>query len=112
MTQTIFAENSIYDIKNEAVTYFSNDCPERSFMNKEIKLFVKSIIKKLPQTLQTTADLYFNQDLSPKEIAQKLSCPRGTVRSHLHRIRKILIPLLQDFLNEDRSRTPNVEEKK
>jgi RNA polymerase sigma-70 factor (ECF subfamily) len=51
---------------------------------------VTEAIHRLPEEYRVVAILYFMQDLSYEEIAQALGCPVGTVRSRLHRGRKML----------------------
>lgn len=47
-------------------------------------------IDALPEEYRMVASLYFTQDFSYQDIAQVLECPVGTVRSRLHRSRKML----------------------
>ena len=47
-------------------------------------------INRLPEEYRVVATLYFVEDLSYEEIASVLECPVGTVRSRLHRGRKML----------------------
>lgn len=47
-------------------------------------------VNLLPEEYRTVSTLYFMDDLSYKEIARVLQCPVGTVRSRLHRGRKLL----------------------
>lgn len=57
------------------------------------KLTVRQIgdaILSLPPDYRVAATLYFLEDLSYQEIASILDCPLGTVRSRLHRGRKLL----------------------
>jgi RNA polymerase sigma-70 factor (ECF subfamily) len=51
---------------------------------------VMMAIDALPDEYRVAATLYFMQDLSYEEIAQVLDVPIGTVRSRLHRGRKLL----------------------
>ena len=51
----------------------------------------------LPEEYRTVAVLYFIEDLPYAEIADIVGCPVGTVRSRLHRGRKILTRELQAF---------------
>jgi len=57
------------------------------------KLGTERIVKAinlLPEEYRVVAALYFVEDLSYEEIAGVLECPVGTVRSRLHRGRKML----------------------
>lgn len=51
---------------------------------------VVAAIARLPEEYRVVATLYFMEDLSYEEIAEVLGCPIGTVRSRLHRGRKML----------------------
>lgn len=51
-------------------------------------------IEQLPYSKRQVVRLALEYELEPKEIAQKLSLPSGTVRSRLHHARRILAPLL------------------
>ena len=57
------------------------------------KLGTERIVKAinlLPEEYRVVSALYFVEDLSYEEIAGVLECPVGTVRSRLHRGRKML----------------------
>jgi RNA polymerase sigma-70 factor, ECF subfamily len=57
------------------------------------KLGTERIVKAinlLPEEYRVVSALYFVEDLSYEEIAGVLGCPVGTVRSRLHRGRKML----------------------
>jgi RNA polymerase sigma-70 factor (ECF subfamily) len=47
-------------------------------------------LAELPDEFRTAATLYFMQDLPYQEIAEILDVPIGTVRSRLHRARRML----------------------
>jgi len=51
---------------------------------------VVAALEQLPDEYRIVSTLYFMQDFSYEEIARALGCPVGTVRSRLHRGRKIL----------------------
>jgi RNA polymerase sigma-70 factor (ECF subfamily) len=51
---------------------------------------VQEELKALPAEFRDVAMLYFTQDLSYQEIADVLEVPIGTVRSRLHRARRML----------------------
>lgn len=55
----------------------------------------------LPDEYRVVATLYFMEDLTYEEIAHALSCPVGTVRSRLHRSRKMLQKALWQVAQED-----------
>ncbi len=51
---------------------------------------VATALSELPMEFREAATLYFTQDMSYQEIADVLDVPVGTVRSRLHRGRKLL----------------------
>jgi RNA polymerase sigma-70 factor (ECF subfamily) len=63
---------------------------------------VVAAIDRLPEEYRVVSTLYFMEDLSYEEIAQVLGCPIGTVRSRLHRDRKMLQKALWQVAEEDR----------
>ncbi len=51
---------------------------------------VQAALASLPLEYRTVAVLYFVDDLSYEQIAEVVGCPVGTVRSRLHRGRRLL----------------------
>jgi len=51
---------------------------------------VSEALGALPEEYRVVCTLYFSEELSYQEIAEIVNCPVGTVRSRLHRGRKIL----------------------
>lgn len=51
---------------------------------------IAAALRALPDEYRTTAILYFVEELGYEEIATVLACPVGTVRSRLHRARRLL----------------------
>ena len=58
-------------------------------------------INRLPEEYRIVSILYFMDDLSYEEIAGTLHCPVGTVRSRLHRGRKMLQKALWQIAEEE-----------
>ena len=54
------------------------------------RISVKAALEALPEEYRVVSTLYFLQDFSYPEIADVLGCPVGTVRSRLHRGRRLL----------------------
>jgi len=61
---------------------------------------ITEAIDQLPDDFREVSLLYFTQDLQYQEIAQVLDLPIGTVRSRLHRARKVLQHALFDLALE------------
>lgn len=51
---------------------------------------VSGAIRSLPEEYRVVSALYFGEQFSYEEIAEMVGCPVGTVRSRLHRARRIL----------------------
>jgi RNA polymerase sigma-70 factor (ECF subfamily) len=51
---------------------------------------IQAALAALPPEYRTVTVLYFVDDLSYEQIAETLDCPVGTVRSRLHRGRRLL----------------------
>jgi RNA polymerase sigma-70 factor, ECF subfamily len=62
---------------------------------------IVAAIGRLPEEYRVVSTLYFMEDLSYEEIARILGCPVGTVRSRLHRGRKMLQKALWQVAEED-----------
>jgi RNA polymerase sigma-70 factor (ECF subfamily) len=58
-------------------------------------------INLLPEEYRVVCTLYFLEDLSYEDIASVLKCPVGTVRSRLHRGRRMLQKSLWQVAVED-----------
>ena len=71
--------------------------PENQIIQRENTEHIIMVIDSLPDIMITTAQLYFLDKLSIKDIAEILNCPEGTIRSRTHRIRKYL----RNFMKED-----------
>ena len=57
-------------------------------------------IAALPEEFRVVAALYFVEELPYQEIAEILACPIGTVRSRLHRGRKLLQRSLWELVQD------------
>jgi RNA polymerase sigma-70 factor (ECF subfamily) len=67
-----------------------NQDPAESIMAKMEVEHVEEAISQLPEEFRVVAALYFIEDFSYEEIAGIVEKPVGTVRSRLHRGRKML----------------------
>jgi RNA polymerase sigma-70 factor, ECF subfamily len=62
---------------------------------------IVAAMARLPEEYRVVATLYFMDDLTYEEIARVQECPVGTVRSRLHRSRKMLQKALWQVAEED-----------
>ncbi|HEU5220157.1 MAG TPA: sigma-70 family RNA polymerase sigma factor [Gemmatimonadales bacterium] len=74
--------------------------PAGAFMDRLDTEAVASAIDALPEEYRVVATLYFMQDLQYQEIALMLGVPVGTVRSRLHRGRRLLQRALWSIAEE------------
>ena len=68
--------------------------PTARFLSELEVAQVGATLQTLPIKYRTIATLYFVDDLSYRQIATMFGCPIGTVRSRLHRARRLLHPAL------------------
>jgi RNA polymerase sigma-70 factor (ECF subfamily) len=64
--------------------------PASAIMDKLDTEQVSQALEALPTEYRVVATLYFIEDFSYQQIAEVLECPVGTVRSRLHRGRRML----------------------
>jgi RNA polymerase sigma-70 factor (ECF subfamily) len=85
-------ENSIYDAE-DVFAYHNYTDPVEGLFGDE----VTSALMQLPEDFRTIVILADVEGLTYKEISQVLRIPIGTIRSRLHRARKILREILADY---------------
>ena len=86
-----------------------DDDPARIVLSKISTEQVHAAIERLPDEFRVVATLYFMQDFPYQEIAEILECPVGTVRSRLHRARRMLQKSLWLLAQEHGVRTDAAE---
>jgi RNA polymerase sigma-70 factor (ECF subfamily) len=64
--------------------------PAGALMSKMDREHIEAAIAALPDEYRVVATLYFMQDFSYQEIAEVVDVPVGTIRSRLHRGRRLL----------------------
>ncbi len=74
--------------------------PAAQVISKMSEEQIKKAIAALPEDYRLVAILYFVEEASYQEIADILDCPVGTVRSRLHRGRKLLQKALWQVAQE------------
>ncbi|NOT35537.1 MAG: sigma-70 family RNA polymerase sigma factor [Candidatus Eisenbacteria bacterium] len=86
-----------------------DDDPAGLVLSKISTEHVNSAIESLPVEFRVVASLYFMQEFAYQEIAEILDCPVGTVRSRLHRARRMLQKSLWNLAQEHGVRTNEAE---
>jgi RNA polymerase sigma-70 factor, ECF subfamily len=80
----------LYKQSKERGDHGNDSDPAGLVMDKLDVEAVEDALDRLPDDFRTTAVLYFMENLSYEEIAQAVDVPVCTVRSRLHRARKLL----------------------
>jgi RNA polymerase sigma-70 factor (ECF subfamily) len=90
----------LYQKTTEAGFGGSDGDPAAAIMDRLDADRVGEALDTLPEDYRTVATLYFIDDLSYHQIAEAVQCPVGTVRSRLHRGRRMLQKALWDVAME------------
>ncbi len=94
------------DIDAEDASYLEGESelkdyatPERLLVRDEIEKTVHNAIEKLPEDLRVAITLRELDGLSYEEIAERMDCPVGTVRSRIFRAREAINNKLRPLLD-------------
>ncbi|GAB3742960.1 RNA polymerase sigma factor RpoE [Lysobacter olei] len=77
------------------------DTPEHELLRQEIERTVMHAVESLPEDLKVAITLREVDGLSYDEIAQRMGCPIGTVRSRIFRARDAIDAQLKPLLDTD-----------
>ena len=80
--------------------------PEHELMRQEIEQTVFATVEALPDDLKTAITLREVDGLSYEEIAEKMNCPIGTVRSRIFRARDAIDEKLRPLLSDAKVSEP------
>lgn len=80
------------------------DTPERELMREQMEGTVVRAVEALPEELRVAITLREVDGLSYEEIAQRMDCPIGTVRSRIFRAREAIDNELRPLLGGEPSR--------
>ena len=75
------------------------DTPERQLMRQELEQTVVNAVNALPEELRAAITLREVEGMSYEEIAQKMGCPIGTVRSRIFRAREAIDTQLRPLVD-------------
>ena len=81
-----------------------NDTPEHELLRQEIERTVMRVVDGLPEELRSAISLREVDGLSYDEIATRMGCPIGTVRSRIFRAREAIDAELKPLLDNDDAR--------
>ena len=76
-----------------------NDTPERELMRQQLEQTVMRAVEGLPEELRQAITLREVDGLSYEEIAKRMDCPIGTVRSRIFRAREAIDVELQPLMD-------------
>ena len=85
--QSLVEEDSIVEADN----------PERSYLRSVIREAVYAAVQELPDRFRICVDLFFFFDQSYQEIEAITGFPVNTIKSHVHRAKKLLREKLEDY---------------
>lgn len=74
---------------------------EEKIVEQEACLIIRKSVKQLPDKYKLPILLFYMEDLAVADISQILSLPEGTVKSRIHRAKKILKQKLEDIHYEE-----------
>jgi len=99
---SIFEEN-ILDLLNKGTfesENIENTLPDKILERKDREKIIWDTIHSLPDKYRIPLSLFRYEELSYKEIAENLDLSMGTVESHIHRAKKLLIKKLEQLLDK------------
>ena len=77
-------------LEDQTEEMYHNETPLQEIDSKDRAEFISKAIDTLPQHLSIPVTLFYVQELSYDEISEVTGMPLGTVKTNLHRSRKIL----------------------
>lgn len=97
-TDDVQVDDAVY--LDAAVKLKDSSTPERELLRQEIERTVFETVEALPEELRQAITLREVDGLSYEEIAEKMNCPIGTVRSRIFRAREAIDSQLRPLLSE------------
>lgn len=79
-----------------------SDTPERELMRQQLEQTVVRAVEALPEELRVAISLREVDGLSYEEIAERMGCPIGTVRSRIFRARDAIDRELRPLMDNER----------
>ena len=65
------------------------------YRNPDAKLLVEELLQHLPAEYRRVLILYYLEEASCEEVGQRLEMPAGTVKTYLHRARRLLADVMK-----------------
>ncbi|ASR44285.1 RNA polymerase sigma factor RpoE [Xanthomonas citri pv. mangiferaeindicae] len=85
-----------------AIRLRDGDTPERELMRQQLEQTVVRAVEALPEELRVAINLREVDGLSYEEIAERMGCPIGTVRSRIFRARDAIDRELRPLMDNER----------
>lgn len=76
----------------------NSSLPEEEMLEQEEIAWVHRAVANLPEGLKLVVLLYYMEELSIVQIATTMEIPQGTVKSRLHRAKKMIKKELEELL--------------
>ena len=89
-----------------------NDTPERELMRQQLEQTVMRAVEALPEELRVAITLREVDGLSYEEIATRMDCPIGTVRSRIFRAREAIDQEMRPLMDSADSAAPTERTKR
>jgi RNA polymerase sigma-70 factor (ECF subfamily) len=89
---------------DSAVRLRDTDTPERELARQQMEQTVMRAVEALPEELRSAITLREVDGLSYEEIAQRMDCPIGTVRSRIFRAREAIDLELRPLMDTENTR--------
>jgi RNA polymerase sigma-70 factor (ECF subfamily) len=77
---------------------------EEEIVQRETVQMIRRMTEELPEKYRLPVYLYYSRELSLEEIADAMHIPKGTVKSRLHKARRMLKSRLEAEEDEIRER--------
>lgn len=90
--------DTMEELEQEGKLQTKKSSLEQEMIQREQKENVQHAVSGLPDKLRIVALLYYMEDRKVTEISEILHVPQGTVKSRLHKARKILREKLEDVI--------------
>lgn len=90
----------LFDQTRQSGMHKNEGDPAGAFLSRLDGAQIAGALRALPDEYRVVATLYFVEELSYEQIAQVVECPLNTVRSRLHRSRRLLQQALWELAQE------------
>lgn len=93
-------QESLESLTEQGAQPGAEETPEESLLHSDQVRLVRQLVQELPEQYRLPIQLYYSADLSMAAIGQVLKLPENTVKSRLHRAKKIIRSKLEEMDHE------------